>query len=154
MQMSDVIKVLGNTPLKEFPWGCIVKDTVNLFASEGHLLTDESSGEDVHAALDSMLPDVRDLVLSANVDPTRCMVTSPMGGGMVLEYSEEVIGHDVVELRKAMLTPQFVASATMVTIVLIASLVAVSSLSVNQGFEWLEFFKTLLQVIAPTFLGE
>lgn len=152
MLMSDVIKVLGNTPLKAFPWGCVVKDTVNLFVDEPNRITDESTGMDVTTALDSLSAEQRDLVLQAKLDPGRRCVATPAGGGMVIEHEgESATLDDTAALRRAMLNPQFMTVAAMVGVPLTMATFMISNLAAHRGFSWLEVGKALFQVFGLSF---
>lgn len=143
MLLSDVVNVIGNKPLTAFPWGCVVRDTVNLFVSREYVLTMESTGDDVHAALDSLGGEVRALVLRSNVDMSRCAIQVPVGGGMVVEHediqslpttsSEE---EHFMDLRKVLASPLFLISASGILAILTAALVLVSTLSGNEGTDW------------------
>lgn len=154
MLMSDVIKVLGNTPLKAFPWGCVVKDTVNLFVEEPNKITEDSTGMDVTTALDTLSAETRDLVLQAKLDPTRRCVATPAGGGMVIEHeSASATLDDTAALRSAMLNPQFMAITCMVLVPLTMASVMISNLSAHRDFHWGELFSALWKVFGITLGG-
>lgn len=147
MLMSDVIKVLGDTPLKAFPWGCVVKDTVNLFVDEPNKITEDSTGMDVTTALDSLPADTRDLVLQAKLDPTRRCVATPAGGGMVIEHEGETATlDDTAALRRAMLSPQFMLVTCMVVLPITISTYMISNLSAHKTFSWSEVFSAMWKV--------
>lgn len=153
MLISDVIKVLGNTTLKEFPWGCAVRDTVNLFAVDPYRLTDVSTGSDVLAALESLPAENRDLVLKASIDPNRRCTTTPIGGGMVVEHvdrkpsdnTDDVIA-DTVALRHALMNPQFMAVFLMVFLGICTAAYMVSTLSVHNEIDWGVVFSAFWKV--------
>ncbi|MNB58471.1 hypothetical protein D3C87_332240 [compost metagenome] len=154
MLMSDVIKVLGNTPLKAFPWGCVVKDTVNLFVDETNRITEDSTGMDVTTALDSLPAEQRDLVLRAKLDPTRRCVATPAGGGMVIEHEgESATLDDTAALRRAVLTPQFMTSAFLVVLPLSMGAIMISNLAAHRDFHWSEFFSAVWKVFGITLGG-
>lgn len=154
MLMSDVLKVLGNTPLKEFPWGCWVKDSVNLFVDEDARLTDESTGEDVLTSLATLEADVRALVLAAHLDPARHCVISPVGGGMVVQHEEPPLEQEaeIAALVNAMHSPQFLISATVVSLVVFAALWMVSTLSVHDNVDILAAVMAFLKVFGLAFV--
>ncbi len=137
MLISDVIKVLGKAPLKQFPWGCWVKDTVNLFVDEAARLTDESTGEDVLKSLETLAEDVRELVLSAHLDPAHHCVISPVGGGMVVKHDEPPLATEaeLAALTKAMQSPPVLIAATVVSLVVFSALWMVSTLSVHDDVD-------------------
>lgn len=154
MLMSDVIKVLGNTPLKAFPWGCVVKDTVNLFVDEASRITEESTGMDVTTALDSLSADTRELVLQARLDPTRKCVATPAGGGMVIEHEgESATLDDTAALRRAVLNPQFMLVSFMVVLPLSMSAYMISNLAAHRDFRWGEVFSAFFKVFGFPFGG-
>ncbi|QTH80229.1 hypothetical protein PA10_00029 [Pseudomonas phage pPa_SNUABM_DT01] len=155
MLISDVIKVLGNTTLKEFPWGCAVRDTVNVFAVDPYRLTDASTGVDVLAALESLPEENRDLVMRASIDPNRRCTTTPIGGGMVVEHvdrkpepapdSDEVTA-DTAALRHALMNPQFMGVFFMVFLGLCMAGYMISTLSVHNGIDWSAVFSAFWKV--------
>lgn len=152
MLLSDVIKVLGNTPLKAFPWGCVVKDTVNLFVDESNKITEDSTGMDVTTALDSLSAETRDLVLRAQLDPARQCVATPAGGGMVIEHEgESATLDDTAALRSAVLSPLFMTCLAMVFVPLTMASYMISNLSVHKGFHWGELFSALFKVFGFSF---
>lgn len=154
MIMSDVIKVLGNTPLKAFPWGCVVKDTVNLFVDETNKITEDSTGTDVTTALDSLSIETRDLVLRAKLDPTRLCVSTPAGGGMVIEHEDEAATlDDTAALRRAILNPQFMLVMCMVILPLTFCTVMISNLSVHRDFQWKDVVVAFFKVFGFPFGG-
>ncbi|MNI45233.1 hypothetical protein D3C76_37180 [compost metagenome] len=142
MLIADVVKVLGNTTLKEFPWGCAVRDTVNLFTVDPFRLSDASTGTDVLAALESLPVENRDLVLKASIDPNRRCTTTPIGGGMVVEHvdSGTLTGDELVAdnaaLRNAMLTPQFMGVSLLVLSGVSLAGYMISTLSVHEDIDW------------------
>lgn len=154
MLMSDVIKVLGNTPLKAFPWGCVVKDTVNLFVEEANKITDDSTGTDVTTALDSLPAEQRDLVLRAKLDPTRRCVTTSAGGGMDIEHGGGAATlDDTAALRRAVLTPQFMMTVMVVFLPLAMAAIMISNLAAHRDFHWSEAFSALWKVFGITLGG-
>ncbi|MND13222.1 hypothetical protein D3C76_418010 [compost metagenome] len=154
MLMSDVIKVLGDTPLKAFPWGCVVKDTVNLFVDEPNRITEDSTGKDVTTALDSLPAEQRDLVLRAKLDPTRRCVATPAGGGMVIEHEDESATlDDTAALRRAMLTPQFMMTMLTVVMPLAMGSYMISNLAAHKDFHWGEVFSAFFKVFGFPFGG-
>lgn len=150
MQITDVIKVMGGLPLGHFPWGHTVRDTVNLFLDPKIArLTLESTGHDIQSALDSLPDDVRVLILVAKLDPTRRSMTTPMGGGMVVEHSDNPsVSEDPVEgLKNALLHPLSMATALVMFAVVVVSGFLVSGLSANKDFDWKGFFQALFDAL-------
>lgn len=133
MLLSDVVKVLGDRTLGEFPWGCVVKDTVNLFAEESLKLKLTSTGPDLTRALDAMSETNRTLLHNAQLDTGRSCVITPVGGGMDVVHGDTdpptVFGHS-----------QFV-TGLFVSVVLTVSLVMFSNLSINESTDWKEVAK-------------
>jgi len=158
MLMSDVIKVLGDTPLKAFPWGCVVRDTVNLFVMDTNRLTENSTGMDVTAALESLPLETRDLVLQAKLDPGRRCMDTPVGGGLVLRNEEEetlptAVMDDTAALRRALLSPQFLMIAFMVVIPLTMCTIMISNLSIHKDFSWAEVGAALFKMFGLSIFG-
>lgn len=153
MQITDVIKVMGNAPLERFPWGCTVKDTLNLFLdSRVVVLTMKSTGTDIQQALDSLPDDVRALVLRANLDPSRHCIETPMGGGMVVEHSEtgDPVESPGESLNNALLKPISIISAFSVLVVVVFAVYMVSGLTANKDVNWEELLKNFLEVFNLT----
>jgi hypothetical protein len=143
MLLSDVVKVLGDRALGEFPWGCVVKDTVNLFAAEPLKLKLTSTGPDLTRALDEMSETNRTLLHNAQLDASRsCMITD-VGGGMVVAHGEveppAVFGHF-----------QFF-TALVVGLVIIGALVMFSNLSINSATDWKEVGKIGWTIVKSLF---
>lgn len=146
MQMSDVIKVVGDSSLKEFPWGNVVKDTINLFAKNEFRLNENSTGNDVMRSLDSLEQEVRDLVLKAAIDPSRCSITQSVGGGMVVKHTDENHDDPTVQLWRAMLSPKFIVVTTIVCVIVVVSLNMVFRLSANDDLSWQVLIDAILEV--------
>lgn len=148
MKISDVIMILGNTPLSEFPWGCIVKTTINLFVDDEHRVTESSTGLDVHVALGTLPKETRDIVLSASIDADRCCAVTSIGGGMAIEHvdAETTSQEDLVALRQAIFTPQFMATAVLVIVPLSLSAILITNLSSNSSFSWKEAVLAFIKV--------
>lgn len=128
MLLSDVVKVLGERSLGEFPWGCVVKDTVNLFAEEDLKLKLTSTGADVTSALAAMSDTNRELLSNAQLDVNRSCVITPLGGGMDLVHGDT---------ETAVKFGHFQAfTALVVGVVMIVSMVMVSNLSINEKTDW------------------
>lgn len=146
MQMSDVIKVVGDSSLKEFPWGNVVKDTINLFANNEFRLNEDSTGNDVLRSLDSLGQEVKDLVLKAAIDPSRCCITQSVGGGMVVKHTDENHDDPTVQLWRAMLSPKFIVVTTIVCVIVVVSLNMVFRLSANDDLSWQVLIDAILKV--------
>lgn len=146
MQMSDVIKVVGESSLKEFPWGNMVKDTINLFAKNEFRLNENSTGNDVLRSLDSLGHEVKDLVLKATIDPSRCSVTQPVGGGMVVKHTDECHDDPTVQLWRAMLSPKFVVVTTIVCVIVVVALNMVFRLSAHDDLSWQALIDAIIEV--------
>ena len=153
MQITDVIKVMGNAPLERFPWGCTVKDTLNLFLDPRVTqLTMKSTGKDIQLALSLLPDDVRALVLRANLDPSRHCIETPMGGGMVIEHSEtgDPVESPGESLKKALLKPISIISAVSVLLVIVFAVYMVSGLTANKDVNWEELLKNFMEVFNLT----
>lgn len=153
MKITDVIKVMGSTPLGMFPWGCTVRDSVNLFLDPKVIqLTDKSTGADIQSALDSLPNDVRQLILIANLDPSRHCITTPMGGGMVVEHTEvDVVVENPVEgLKNALTRPLSVATTGVVVAVVLVAVFLASGLSANKDFDWKGLFRAAFEMLGLT----
>ncbi len=150
MLLSDVIKVIGEDALEEFPWGCVVVDTVNLFVTEEFRLTMASTGHDVNLALNSLGEDVKDLVLRANLDTGHCRITAPVGGGMVMEFEETTPEEETRKLCKAMKSPVFVTVALVVVSMTVGAMVMISLLPGHTPIDWVEVVTEGLKVFAPS----
>lgn len=148
MKISDVIMILGNTPLSEFPWGCIVKTTINLFVDDEHRVTESSTGLDVHAALGTLPKETRDIVLSASIDADRCCAVTSIGGGMAIEHVDEetTSQEDLAALRQAVFAPQFIAFAVLVVVPLAMGALLLSNLSIHDGFSLREAILAFVKV--------
>lgn len=146
MQMSDVIKVVGDSSLKEFPWGNVVKDTINLFAENEFRLNETSTGNDVMRSLDSLGQEVKDLVLKAAIDPSRCSITQSVGGGMVVKHTDENHDDPTVQLWRAMLSPKFIVVTTIVCVIVVVALNMVFRLSANDDLSWQVLIDSILEV--------
>lgn len=144
MLLSDVVKVLGERTLGEFPWGCVVKDTVNLFAEEDLKLKLTSTGDDVNRALEAMSDTNRTLLHNAQLDPSRSCMITPVGGGMDVVHGEPdlpvTFGHF-----------QF-ATALVVGVVIVASFLMVSNLAINEKTDW-KAVGTMIWGIVKTITG-
>lgn len=142
MLLSDVIKVIGDTPLREYPWGAVVVDTINLFVDVGHQLTDDSTGPDVHRALDSLSDEVKDIVLQANLDTNRRCITAPVGGNMVIEYENTDV--DELDFYKASQSPTVIAAGIAVISIVLMAVVMVGSLGMTPSTEvWISIGEVL-----------
>lgn len=135
MLLSDVVNVLGDRPLSEFPWGCTVRDTVNLFAEHNLKLTLTSTGDDLNRALDAMTEIHRTLLCEAQLDASRACVIQPIGGGLVIESTapDEIQPEAETELtldRKTITTGLIVGSVILMCVFML------STLSVNEGTDW------------------
>lgn len=146
MLISDVIRVLGDSSLKEFPWGCVVKDTINLFAKNEFRLTDNSTGKDVLASLESLGDDVKELVLKASVDTARCSITQPVGGGMVVEHNGDPQSDPTVELWNAVVSPKFIVVASIVMAVIMITVNMLFRLPGHSGMSFAVLFDIFLKV--------
>lgn len=167
MRITDVIRVMGPTPLERFPWGETVRDTVNLFLDPRILqLTEKSTGIDIQYAIDSMTDETKELVLRANLDPARHCLTTPVGGGMVVEHPEkkarqvpaspsEVEEFDEeseetdVEFLQSFMRPLTLVTAIVVMVVLAMALLLISDLSVNDDFDWKGLIDAAVEVFKP-----
>lgn len=67
MLLRDVLKVVGESELKSFPWGRSVISLVNGFVDEARQLTLSSTGTDIVLAIESINEMEREMVLSAKV---------------------------------------------------------------------------------------
>lgn len=130
MLLSDVVNVLGDQPLSEFPWGCVVRDTVNLFAEKDLKLTLTSSGSDLQRALSAMSEDNRTLLNRAQLDTGRARVIQPVGGGMVLEHADDELEPSIVFNRTSITTAMIVGSVILISVFML------SSLSINKDTDW------------------
>lgn len=146
MQMSDVIKVVGDSSLKEFPWGNVVKDTINLFAKNEFHLNENSTGDDVMRSLDSLGQEVKELVLKAAIDPSRCSITQSVGGGMVVKHIDENHDDPTVQLWRAVLSPKFIVVTTIVCVIVVVALNMVFRLSANDDLSWQVLIDAILKV--------
>ena len=146
MQMSDVIKVVGDSSLKEFPWGNVVKDTINLFAKNEFHLNENSTGDDVMRSLDSLGQEVKELVLKAAIDPSRCSITQSVGGGMVVKHIDENHDDPTVQLWRAVLSPKFIVVTTIVCVIVVVALTMVFRLSANDDLSWQVLIDAILKV--------
>lgn len=144
MLLSDVVKVLGERALGEFPWGCVVKDTVNLFAEGDLKLKLTSTGEDLTRALDAMSDTNRTLLQNAQLDTGRSCVITPAGGGMDIVHGE-------ADLPGSFGHFQFF-TALIVGVVIIASLLMVSNLAINEKTDW-KAVGTMIWSIVKTLTG-
>ncbi len=149
MQLSDVMKVIGDDSLDEFPWGCVVIQTINLFVADAYRLTPASTGIDVNRALDSLEPSIKGLVLAANLDAQSCRITAPVGGGMVLEFDDEQdeARTSDTHVGKPWTNPIFLIAASLVAVILVASVVMLSTLSTHQDVDWGELLLQVLKVV-------
>ena len=130
MLLSDVVKVLGERTLGEFPWGCVVKDTVNLFAEEPLKLKLTSTGADVTVALGAMSDTNRELLANAQLDVNRSCVITPIGGGLDVVHGDG-------DAETAVKFGHFQAlTALVVGVVMIVSIVMFSDLSINEKTDW------------------
>lgn len=68
MILQDVMKVVGNSPLLDFPWGQNVILLVNSFTSEDFNLTAASTGSDLISAMLHVEESNRTMLLNAKVD--------------------------------------------------------------------------------------
>jgi hypothetical protein len=147
MFLSDVVRVLGESPLRDFPWGVMVANTINLFTEEEHRLTEESTGEDVHSALNSLTDEVRELVLRARLDVHSGKITAPAGGNMVIEYED---GEDKTltepDFSKVMSSPVFIAVMTTVTLIIFAAMYMFSNLAANRDIDWTSMVTGILSI--------
>ncbi|MCY1286153.1 hypothetical protein D9M68_17940 [compost metagenome] len=154
MQITDVIKVMGNAPLGKFPWGCTVRDTVNLFLDPKIIqLTDASTGVDIQTAIDSLPDDVRQLILVANLDPSRHCIATPVGGGMVVEHVESSTDQSenpVEGLTNALTRPLSLATAMVVIMVVLVAVFLASGLSANKDFDWKGLFRAAFEMLGLT----
>lgn len=146
MQMSDVIKVVGDSSLKEFPWGNMVIDTINLFAKNEFRLNENSTGDDVMRSLDSLGQEVKDLVLKAEIDPSRCSITQSVGGGMVVKHTDENYDDPTVQLWRVMLSPKFIVVTTIVCVIVVVALNMVFRLSANDDLSWQALIDAIIGV--------
>jgi len=137
--------------MSDFPWGGAITDTLNLFLDEDKRLGNESTGETVLSALEGLSAEVRELVLSANLqpEPAQTCTIAPVGGETVVGNLTPVTVEEAAQdLYKAMLTPQFLVVTTMVTLTLAAAVFMVSTLSVNQSFDWSGLFEAFSKVFS------
>jgi hypothetical protein len=77
MQLCDVVKVVGTSQLKDFPWGALVVDLMNSFLVEDQMLTLQSDGEALSAAIGSLAQEQQMFLLAATVDTKRIKLTVP-----------------------------------------------------------------------------
>lgn len=133
MLLSDVVKVLGDRTLGEFPWGCVVKDTVNLFAEEDLKLKLTSTGADVTSALEAMSDTNRELLSNAQLDVRRSCVITPLGGGLDVVHGDAETSIKFGHFQAL--------TALVVGVVMIVSLIMVSSLAGNEKTDWKEIGK-------------
>ena len=146
MLLSDVVNVLGDQPLSAFPWGCVVRDTVNLFAEQNLKLTLASSGEDLNRALSAMNEDNRNLLHRAQLDASRACVIQQVGGGMVLEHSDAEL-EPLIVLDRAIITTALVVGS-----VILMSFIMLGSLSVHKDTDWAGI-KEIVVDVGKTVLG-
>lgn len=130
MLLSDVVKVLGDRTLGEFPWGCVVKDTVNLFAEDTLKLKLTSTGSELTRALDAMSETNRNLLHNAQLDTNRACMITPVGGGMVVEHGDV----DADPPAKFGFFQAF--TALIVSVVLIGAFLMFANLSINEKTDW------------------
>ncbi|MNP89215.1 hypothetical protein D3C85_16190 [compost metagenome] len=147
MQMSDIIKAVGDSTLKEFPWGCVVKDTVNLFVSNEFRLDENSTGSDLMHSLDSLGHDVRELILKATLDPTLCKITQPALSEIGIHQNDVTQEDPTVELWQAIVSPKFVVVSTVVGAVVLAAINMAFGLSTDGSFGWKDLIDAFNQVI-------
>ena len=148
MLLSDVEKVLGDRPLSEFPWGCVVRDTVNLFAREDLKLTLASTGADLVKALDAMPESNRILLNSAQLDARRSCVVTPIGGGLVVEHPGE---SNVSTDGPSLFTGLNLATMFVVVNVLLIAMLLFSTTAAGHDVDWSELGalgKDVLKTIA------
>lgn len=132
MLLPDVIRSLGDQPLKAFPWGSLVRDTVNLFAGVELRVTLDSTGIEICRTMMAMPSDKRDLLNQAQLDLSRAIVTTPVGGGMVVEHADTEPEADV-GLR---FTRSDYIAAVVVGSVVGTALFMLSQLEINRGTDW------------------
>lgn len=147
MLLADVIKVIGNESLDEFPWGCVVVDTINLFVEEEYRLKPNSTGQAIDRALGSLDDNVKDLVLKANLDTRSCRITTPVGGGMVVEFDEQVPStkEEVLRLKRAIKSPIFLTTSVFVGTGVILALSLMSLLPGHGGIDWIALGKLVMK---------
>lgn len=134
MLISDVIKVLGDSSLGDFPWGVAVADTINLFTPDERRLSTASNGADVEKAIESLDADTRALIMRARIDPRKGVVKQPMGGGMEVEHS--IDADPSGELIKSMMTPPFIFTIFLVTGVVATAIFMLKSLVGKSPIDW------------------
>lgn len=143
MLLSDVVKVLGDRTLGEFPWGCVVRDTVNLFAEEPLKLTMTSTGTDLTRAIEAMSESNQTLLNNAQLDTKRSCVIQDVGGGMVVEHGE-------ADLPAVFGFFQFF-TAMVVGIIVIAAIIMFGSLSVFEKTDWTALGKAGWEIVKSFF---
>lgn len=150
MLLSDVIKAIGSTPLKSFPWGCAVRDVVNLFVGPRHALTMESDGHAVDEALNSLEEEVREMVMRADIDTVTCSVNVGAGDGLVVEHGETEVDPEnedkIINMQRALTNPTFLVVASIVVILLLIAVSLAASLPSNQGIDWNGIFDMLFSL--------
>ncbi len=154
MRITDVINVMGDSPLNKFPWGVTVRDTVNLFLNPKVIqLTDVSTGVDIQNAIDSLPDDVRQLILVANLDPSRHCIATPVGGGMVVEHSKSQRDKEedpVNGLTNALTKPLSLVTGLMTTAVVVVAIFLSSTLTANKAFDWKGLIQAALEAFGIT----
>ncbi len=111
MRLSDVLKVIGTSKLTDFPWGESVVDLVNSFTPDDTVITLESSGAEVEAAI-------------AKVDQTHLpiLLQAKVIGGKVQRddgVSDAVIGHlNSQNKAKSLLLMMFTGTLCLVAVMM------------------------------------
>jgi len=77
MKLTDAVRVVGANTLASFPWGMDVVRLVNSFLAEDKQLTDQSTGDDLQAAIDSMPAEQQAFLLAAGIDNRKAKIIPP-----------------------------------------------------------------------------
>lgn len=77
MKLTDAVRVVGANSLASFPWGMDVVRLVNSFLADDKQLTDQSTGDDLQAAIDGMPADQQNFLLAAAIDNRKAKVIPP-----------------------------------------------------------------------------
>ena len=77
MKLTDAVRVVGANTLASFPWGMDVVRLVNSFLADDKQLTDQSTGDELQAAIDGMPAEQQAFLLAAAIDSRKAKVIPP-----------------------------------------------------------------------------